>query len=108
MAPFKDSYILVEILFMHAAKGAQEIAQAGPDTFHGVVVDFANAVSILIPRPASLARRVTDRFMVTLRRRQMPIGPHSSVLTTVWGRVACSTLGSNVFRVLFLTTFRRT
>ena len=75
MVPFKDSYILVEILFMHAAKGTQEIAQAGPDTFHGVVVDFANAVSILIPRPASLARRVPDRFMVTLRRRQMPIGP---------------------------------
>ena len=60
---------------MHAAKGTQEIAPAGPDTFHGVVVDCANAVSILIPRPASLARRVTDRFMVTLRRRQMPIAP---------------------------------
>ena len=72
MRPFKDGHILRQILFMYASKGAQEIAQAGPDAFHGVAVNFADAIAIVVSGIFPLG--MTHRVMTPSRLDQMVVG----------------------------------
>ena len=44
---------------MNAAKGPQEVTQAGPDAFHGVAMDFPDPIAIVITSPFFLG--MTDR-----------------------------------------------
>jgi len=48
---FTHRNVLREILFVHAAKGAEKVTHAGPHPLGGVDVDFANAITIIIARP---------------------------------------------------------
>src|SRR3990172_676010 len=48
MCPFKHSCISGQILLMNTSKGAQEVAESCPDTFLGIAVDFAEAITIII------------------------------------------------------------
>ena len=49
---------------MHAAKGAQEIAHTGPETFNRIDMHFAHTIAIIVARPFMLSMR--DRCMFAL------------------------------------------
>ena len=51
---------MVEEPFADSSEGSQEVPQSSPDAFHRIVVDFPNAVAIVIPGPFPLARLVAD------------------------------------------------
>ena len=53
--------IILQVLFMHAAQGAQKIAHGSPTAFARVGVDFVNAIAVIITRPFVLG--VTHRRM---------------------------------------------
>ena len=66
--------VLLEVHLVHAPERAQEIAQAGPEPFDGVVVNLADAVAILITRPLALTRRVADGDVDAIGLAQMAVG----------------------------------
>jgi hypothetical protein len=72
MRPFKDGHILRQILLMDAPKGAEKIAQPGPDAFHGVAVDFTDAIAIVVPGIFLLG--MTHRVMTASRLDQVIVG----------------------------------
>jgi hypothetical protein len=50
--------VILQVLFMHAAKRAQKVTQRSPTAFAGVGLDFFAAVAVIVTRPFVLA--VTD------------------------------------------------
>ena len=50
--------VILQVLFMHAAKRAQKIAYRSPTALAGVGMDFFDAVAVIVTRPFVLA--VTD------------------------------------------------
>jgi hypothetical protein len=48
-----------------ATEQAQEIAAAGPNAFHGIVMDFANTITIIIARPLAAPWRMANRLVRT-------------------------------------------
>jgi len=59
--PFKHSGILCQVLFTHAAKRAQEVAQSRPDPLHGVAVYFVDPITVEVRSPLTVA--VANRHM---------------------------------------------
>jgi hypothetical protein len=56
-------------------KQAQEIAAAGPNAFHGVVMDLANTISIIIiARPLAAPWRMANRLVTTASGSKVLIG----------------------------------
>ncbi len=47
--------VVLQVLFMHATKGAQKIAHGSPSAFARVGGDFVNAAAVLITRPFLLS-----------------------------------------------------
>src|SRR4051794_24689442 len=74
MTPLKDRHVMMQVRFTHPPKRTQKIAQPCPDALHRIVVDLAHPITILIPCPLPLARRVTDLLEATPVLRQMVIG----------------------------------
>ena len=67
--------IATEKPFMHTAKGAQESAQARPQPFNCIAMNFAEAIAIRIACPFVLS--MTDRIPITLNALQSPTaGPY--------------------------------
>jgi hypothetical protein len=60
--------------FADTTKQAQEIAAAGPNAFHGVGMDFPNAITIRIACPLAAWRGVANRLVTTATRGQVLIG----------------------------------
>src|SRR5215813_505675 len=54
-----DRQIVLEIRFVNAAKGPQEVADCRPQALNGVDVDFSDPIPLVIPRP--FLGPVTDR-----------------------------------------------
>ena len=54
---------------MDAPKGAEKIAQPGPDAFHSVAVDFTDAIAIVVPGIFLLG--MTHRGMTASRLDQV-------------------------------------
>jgi hypothetical protein len=63
-----------QIPFADTTKYAEEIAAAGPNAFHCVVVNFTNAITIIIARPLAAPGRVADRLVTTATRGEVLIG----------------------------------
>src|SRR5215207_3960580 len=61
---FAHGQIVVQILLVDPAKGAQKIAGCRPQAFDGVGVNLADAIAIVVARPFFLA--VTHRVVSTL------------------------------------------
>lgn len=56
---------------MNTAKGPQKVTQTGPDAFHGVAMNFPDAIAIIIPSPFFLrgCLKITDS-LVTIKALQ--------------------------------------
>ena len=67
MRPLKYGAVLIQVPLIHAAEGAQEVSQARPDAFDRVVMDFADAIAVIISRPFALAWRMADSLMEATR-----------------------------------------
>src|SRR5437867_1812855 len=61
-------------MLAHSSEGTQEVAQARPDAFHGVAMDFADAIAIVVTRPFPLTRCMVDRLVRASRGGQMVVG----------------------------------
>jgi hypothetical protein len=59
--------------FADTTKEPQEIATARPNAFHRVIVDFANAITIIITRPFALSWRMADSPVDTTSGCELPI-----------------------------------
>ena len=57
---------------MYTPKGAQKIAESGPDAFHRIAVDFAEAIAIIVSRLFRLG--VTDGRMPAPGVRDVVVG----------------------------------
>jgi len=73
VGPFEDGHVLIQVFLVHAAKRAKEISKPRPNAFRGVVVDFANPVAVIVPRPLPFSRRMTDCDMAAIRLGSMMI-----------------------------------
>src|SRR5436305_112285 len=65
-AKLVDRHVAVEIGFMHATKGTEEMTQTAPHAFLTVGMAFAPTVTIVVPRP--LLEAMTDGDVLTLER----------------------------------------
>ena len=72
MRPFKHCHVSGQVFFVHAAKGAQEIAKSCPDAFHRVAMDFAETIPIIVTRIFMV--RVTNRHMPPTGVRDVTVG----------------------------------
>lgn len=72
---FKGCHILGEIVFVNAPKGTQIRAEGCSETFTGVAVNLADAITIVIPCPFVVA--VTDRSVV---------GMHATIVRAFVGK----------------------
>ena len=50
----------MKMRFVHTPEGTQVIAQAGPSAFHGVAMDLAHPIAVIVPGPFPLAWLVTN------------------------------------------------
>ena len=71
---FKHRDISGQKPFAETTKQPQEVAQACPNAFHRVVVDFPNPITMIIARPFPLSRSMADPLMDTTRCRESVIG----------------------------------
>jgi hypothetical protein len=60
VAAFKYRDVASQKPFIDATKETEEIAAAGPNAFHRVVMDFPNAITIIIARPLALSWRMAN------------------------------------------------
>ena len=63
MGPGVHGAVSGEVFFADAPERAEEVAKSGPEAFHGVVVDFVDAVAVEVFGPDALARCVADGAM---------------------------------------------
>ena len=75
VCPFEHRLVLTEIVFADSAERAEEIAQAGPNAFHRVAVNFADTIPIIIASPLALTGHVAHGSMFPARLVQMVVGP---------------------------------
>ena len=74
--------------FADTTKQAKEVAAAGPNAFHRVIVNFPNAVTIIIARPFAASWRMTDGLVKTSRGGEVLIGrPFISVDDRIGARM---------------------
>src|SRR5262245_49281565 len=74
MDALKHRDVPVQKPFADATKQTHEIAASRPNAFHGVVVDFANAITVIITRPFALSWRMADGPVGAASSSQMSIG----------------------------------
>ena len=65
VAAFKHRTIASEKPFTQATKQTQEIAAARPNALHRVVMDFANAITVIITRPLATVGCMANRLVTT-------------------------------------------
>jgi len=73
-AELTDSDVRVQMALMHATKWAQEVAEGCPSALHGINVDFADAIAILIARPFAESMHDHDVLAVEVRIADPLIG----------------------------------
>src|SRR5262245_39779781 len=74
MAALKHCNLSGQKPFADATKQTHEIAASGPDAFHRVIVDRADASSVIITRPFAAPWRMAHGSVGTASSGQMPIG----------------------------------
>src|ERR1044071_8584749 len=85
---FAHRHVVLQVLFMDAAKRAQKIAESRPATFAGIGMHFTDAITIVIARPFVLT--VADR---RVRTRQASVtAPLVSVTGGLWPGGGCYVL----------------
>jgi hypothetical protein len=57
-----------------ATEQAKEIAAAGPNAFHRIVMDFANTITVIVTRPLTASGRMADGLVDTSSGGKVPIG----------------------------------
>ena len=72
MRPLEHGDVLGEVFLVDAPEGPQEVAQPGPNPFHGVAMHFADAVPVVVPGVFPL--RVADRAVPPARGRHPVVG----------------------------------
>jgi hypothetical protein len=74
MGAFKHRHVARQKPLTDTTEQAQEIAAPGPNAFHGVGMDFANTITVIIARPLAASGRVTNRLVTTATRGEVLIG----------------------------------
>jgi nitrous oxidase accessory protein NosD len=74
VAALKHRVISSQKPFADATKQTQKIAAASPNAFARVVVDFTNAITVIIARPLALSSSMADGLMMTASGGQVLIG----------------------------------
>ena len=74
MTAFKHHNVASQKPFAQATKQAQEIAAACPNAFHRVVMDFANAITVIITRPLAPSWRMAHCLVTTTSGSKVLIG----------------------------------
>src|SRR5262249_58615516 len=69
VCPFTQGNVLVQRPLVDTPKRPQEVAHPRPESFPGVVRNFADAIAILIPGPLPLSRCVAHRNPAPPERR---------------------------------------
>jgi hypothetical protein len=67
-----------------ATKQAKESAASCPNAFHRIIVDFTNAITVIIARPLAVPRCVADGLVTTAGGGEVLIG---RPLVSVDGRI---------------------
>jgi hypothetical protein len=102
----------MKMFFIHAPEGTQVITQTSPSAFHGVAMDFAHPIAIIVTGPFPLAGLVTNLLENASVLWQVVIGlPLIGVHgTATWGmgfhkRLKCLTVAVVAHLQTNLTTF---
>jgi hypothetical protein len=74
MGAFKHHDVARQKPLIDATEQAEEIAAPGPNAFHRVVMDFANAITVVIARPLAAPWRMANRLVTTASRGEVLIG----------------------------------
>jgi hypothetical protein len=74
VAALKHRDISSQKPFADATKETQKIAPASPNAFARVVVDFTNAITVIIARPLALSSSMADGLMMTASGGEVLIG----------------------------------
>src|SRR5258708_34264005 len=74
MMKLKDIRKWEEVMFGTAAEEAEEVTQAGPDALHGVGVNLADAIAVVIARPFALLGAMADGLGGSVHLGQSVVG----------------------------------
>src|SRR5438093_3744128 len=74
MGAFKYHDVVRQKPLTDATEQAKEITASGPDAFHCVVMDCANAITVIIARPLATSRCMANRLVATASGGKVLIG----------------------------------